>query len=539
MNFKRSFWGYSPSQVEELINEQSLAFAMKKNQLESELESIHQSGQKLNQMIGQLRNKYEQAYKQQQVIESSRPVLEQLLQKLQEYTVSQEQSSSRENAAHLTELAAKTAQIEADQKKLMRFWQNLHDKLGDLLNTMELEESTGKSLMNKYYFDVEAQEQEAAALTSPAVQEALPAFSVHDDLLPEINKVQENTQSFNDESLTQLHEVQQPEAFLQETAPEIPAAVDEQSITPQENQQEVSLQAQEQSQFISDDKIWSITPRGDQSGMELQSGDLNENPDSHKTLITPQDELMEINLQAANQQEPSVNHDWKAVLPDFSTAAEPIDPAVQEPLPEAVKVHSVTPDKPSVFNPFNTIKPDASLIFDAFKAAPEQAADSLAAEEDGNVQPKPVLENVSQLKEAEPSYTASPAAMHRQQALILDHDATILAMLRIILQRDGFSITEYMDGYQASQNIDYIEPPMVAILEANAPIINAQQLIRKIRNKPGWEDCAIIVLTENTNEQGISELLAAGADDYINKPVNTRELVSRIRRLTGISVVAL
>ena len=112
-------------------------------------------------------------------------------------------------------------------------------------------------------------------------------------------------------------------------------------------------------------------------------------------------------------------------------------------------------------------------------------------------------------------------------------------MLRIILERDGFSIIEYNDGYQTSQNMNRIDPPLLAILESNSPNVSGLELVRMMRNKPEWDHCSIIMLTENANEHEISDLLEAGANNCISKPVNTRELVARVRKLTGNTTVAL
>lgn len=557
MDFKRSFWGYSPVQVEQLITERSEAFQQKKSQLENELISIHQSGQKLNQILEQLRNKCELAYKQQQLIESSRPISEQLLQKLQEYTAGQAQSSSLENAALLEEIAAKTAQIEADQAKLARFWQTLHNKLGDLLSTMELEESAGKSLVDKYALNQDAPQMKAVQ-AAPAASADYPV----ENLLMDANPVQESFGSANHDIIIQLPadqlEEPQQQAFPDENTAaaepaipdegEPPAAVQVEALIAPSTADESTIlsqivQAEDQNQSVNTERIWSIAPREDQPGMELLAGNLNEKHDANRVLsIIPEEDQLQANYETAGKNEAPEKEDdlWKAVMPDFSSAPESPEKPEQNFMPTSKEMNEDNQDASTVFNPFNTINPDASLVFDTFKTSQEPSAgipENTEQQPAAVEQSLPGVENIN--RKAEPQQTAMPAALPKLQALVLDHDATILAMLRIILQRDGFTITECMDGYQAGQNIDYMEPPLLAILEANAPIVNALQLIRKIRSKPGWEECAIIVLTENTNEQAINELLAAGANDYINKPVNTRELVTRMRRLTGISEVAL
>ncbi len=117
------------------------------------------------------------------------------------------------------------------------------------------------------------------------------------------------------------------------------------------------------------------------------------------------------------------------------------------------------------------------------------------------------------------------------RAMIVDDDPTILAMLKAILEREQIAIHEATDGQQASDLIDTIEPPDIILLDIMLPYVDGLELVKKIRKTDRWTDIPIIMLTGKSSEDIIVTLLKAGANDYVTKPFNIRELVTRIKKL--------
>lgn len=130
--------------------------------------------------------------------------------------------------------------------------------------------------------------------------------------------------------------------------------------------------------------------------------------------------------------------------------------------------------------------------------------------------------------------TSTPS--HSRRAFITDDDSIIRSLLKIILEREGFEVIESGDGRDASRRIAEMEPPDICILDIMLPFIDGRQLVRQIRTKSSWKSTPIIMLTSSSSEKEIVDLLEAGANDYMLKPFNTRELSARVRRLTGYEI---
>jgi two-component system alkaline phosphatase synthesis response regulator PhoP len=125
--------------------------------------------------------------------------------------------------------------------------------------------------------------------------------------------------------------------------------------------------------------------------------------------------------------------------------------------------------------------------------------------------------------------TAEP--QRRQTALIVEDDDQIAALLKFMIERDGFEVLAAADGRAAQQIVESAAPPAIVILDLMLPYIDGFQLVDMIRAKPEWKNVPIIMLTAKSQESDIVRALDAGANDYIIKPFKPEELKARIKRL--------
>lgn len=104
------------------------------------------------------------------------------------------------------------------------------------------------------------------------------------------------------------------------------------------------------------------------------------------------------------------------------------------------------------------------------------------------------------------------------------------SLLRFILERSGYHVLHATDGHRAQQMIDTIAPPDLVLLDIMLPHFSGLQLLPYIRKKPEWHHVPIIMLTADSSEHDMQQALAAGANDYMVKPFNPRELTARLSR---------
>ncbi len=118
--------------------------------------------------------------------------------------------------------------------------------------------------------------------------------------------------------------------------------------------------------------------------------------------------------------------------------------------------------------------------------------------------------------------------------MVVDDDSNIGELLRLYLEKEGFQTVVMPDGEQALAAFD-TEQPDLMLLDVMMPRLDGWQVCREIRKK---SQCPIIMVTAKGEVFDRVLGLELGADDYIVKPFETKEVIARIRavlRRSGIS----
>lgn len=129
--------------------------------------------------------------------------------------------------------------------------------------------------------------------------------------------------------------------------------------------------------------------------------------------------------------------------------------------------------------------------------------------------------------------TTTPGAEKPTILMVEDEDGTVI-LLKFLLARGGYTVVHAADGQQAYTMIDEMPPPALVLLDIMLPYLNGLQLLAHIRQKAEWQHVPIIMLTADSNERDIQQALAAGANDYMVKPFNPRELTARLQRFLTV-----
>ncbi|MBQ8794453.1 MAG: response regulator transcription factor [Clostridia bacterium] len=122
--------------------------------------------------------------------------------------------------------------------------------------------------------------------------------------------------------------------------------------------------------------------------------------------------------------------------------------------------------------------------------------------------------------------------MDNKKILIVDDDKNICELLRLYLEKDGFRTLVAHDGEQALQCAQINNPDLI-LLDIMMPILDGWQVCREIRKN---SNVPIIMLTAKGETFDKVLGLELGADDYITKPFDSKEVVARIKavlRRTG------
>ncbi len=112
-----------------------------------------------------------------------------------------------------------------------------------------------------------------------------------------------------------------------------------------------------------------------------------------------------------------------------------------------------------------------------------------------------------------------------ERILIIEDDRSIQKLLQLYLQREGFDVHVVSDGENGLEKFRQLEPHIV-ILDLILPGLDGRAVCRHIRRD---SSVPIIMLTARDALDERVEGLTLGADDYVTKPFEPRELVARIR----------
>lgn len=117
--------------------------------------------------------------------------------------------------------------------------------------------------------------------------------------------------------------------------------------------------------------------------------------------------------------------------------------------------------------------------------------------------------------------------MAQNHILVVDDDKNICELLRLYLEKEGFNVSLAFDGAQGLSKFSKENPDLV-LLDIMMPNIDGWQVCREIRKT---SQCPIIMLTAKGETIDKVLGLELGADDYVVKPFDSKEVVARIKAI--------
>src|SRR5512143_962628 len=118
--------------------------------------------------------------------------------------------------------------------------------------------------------------------------------------------------------------------------------------------------------------------------------------------------------------------------------------------------------------------------------------------------------------------------MPAELVLLVDDEPSILQLARMYLEREGFAVEEACDGEAALAFVER-RPPDLMVLDIMLPKLDGFEVCRRLRS--AGRQLPIVMLT--ARDEDIDKILGLelGADDYLTKPFNPRELVARVKAI--------
>ncbi|HAZ07429.1 MAG TPA: response regulator [Elusimicrobia bacterium] len=118
--------------------------------------------------------------------------------------------------------------------------------------------------------------------------------------------------------------------------------------------------------------------------------------------------------------------------------------------------------------------------------------------------------------------------------LIVDDEDYVRSLLKDMLEGKGYALDLACDGASAF-GLLRDNPFDLAIIDLTMPVMNGVQLVRLIRNNPKMRATKIMLCTGAEVPEDVNKAAAAGVDDYIIKPFDSKTLLDKVAKLVSPS----
>jgi CheY-like chemotaxis protein len=116
------------------------------------------------------------------------------------------------------------------------------------------------------------------------------------------------------------------------------------------------------------------------------------------------------------------------------------------------------------------------------------------------------------------------------RVLVAEDNAVNRELLRELLETRGHSVIEACNGQEALEMIEQSRPDLL-LLDISMPVLDGFATVRKIRENPELSALPVLAVTAYAMQGDQDNVLNAGFDGYLSKPINARDLANELERL--------
>jgi len=127
--------------------------------------------------------------------------------------------------------------------------------------------------------------------------------------------------------------------------------------------------------------------------------------------------------------------------------------------------------------------------------------------------------------------------MKRKKILLVDDSSTILMMEKFILRNGSYEIVTASDGEEGVRKALEHRPDLV-LLDVIMPKMGGFEACRRLREEEATRTTPIIMVTTRGEATNVESGWTAGCSDYITKPINSIELLAKVRNFLGDEVAS-
>jgi CheY-like chemotaxis protein len=122
--------------------------------------------------------------------------------------------------------------------------------------------------------------------------------------------------------------------------------------------------------------------------------------------------------------------------------------------------------------------------------------------------------------------------MSRKKILLVDDSNTILMVERMLLMKGPYDVVTASNGEEAIATA-FSERPDLILMDVVMPKMDGFEAVRRIRLQDGTRDTPVIMVTTRSEAQNVENGFESGCNDYVTKPINGTEFLSKLRSYLG------
>ncbi|HEU4521562.1 MAG TPA: response regulator [Thermoanaerobaculia bacterium] len=122
--------------------------------------------------------------------------------------------------------------------------------------------------------------------------------------------------------------------------------------------------------------------------------------------------------------------------------------------------------------------------------------------------------------------------MTAKKILLVDDSSTILTLERMILSKYGYELFTARDGQEAVRKA-HSEQPDLILMDVVMPTMNGLEAVRSLHESEETRAIPVIMVTTRGEAANVESAFTFGCSDYVTKPINSMDLVAKIRSCLG------
>jgi DNA-binding response OmpR family regulator len=122
--------------------------------------------------------------------------------------------------------------------------------------------------------------------------------------------------------------------------------------------------------------------------------------------------------------------------------------------------------------------------------------------------------------------------MNRKKILLVDDSSTVLLMERMILSKSPYDLVTARDGWEGVEKAKAERPDLI-LMDVVMPRMDGFEACRRLRADDETREIPVIMVTTRGELQSVESGYESGCSDYVTKPINGLELLSKVRNYLG------